>query len=77
MVLNANVAFLAINNIDSNDGTRGPAATASYMSTITSIGAVVVGLLLVRKHRARPRDSADEAVCQSGTGFVESSLTTT
>lgn len=60
VLLNANVAFLAIPSVDVGDGARTPAQLASYFSTVMSIGSVVIGLLLVRKHRNKPHDSATE-----------------
>ncbi|KIJ11345.1 hypothetical protein PAXINDRAFT_101701 [Paxillus involutus ATCC 200175] len=56
VVLNANVAFLGIQSINST------AKTLSYVSTVCSVGAVILGLLLARQHRTRGRDSAEEAV---------------
>ncbi|KAF9225080.1 hypothetical protein BS17DRAFT_778081 [Gyrodon lividus] len=56
VVLNANVAFLAVPNINS------AARTSSYVSMICSVGAVILGLLLVRQNRTKGRDSAEEAV---------------
>ena len=41
---------------------RSPAAIASYISILCSIGSVVLGLMLVRQHRTKNRDFADEAV---------------
>ena len=62
MLLNANVAFLAIPSVDSGDHTRTPTQVASYLSIITSTGSVVVSLLLLRQHRTKPHDSAEEVV---------------
>ena len=62
MLLNANVAFLAIPSVDPGDHTRTPAQLASYISIVTSIGSVVIGLLLLRQHRTKPQDAADEVV---------------
>ena len=62
MLLNANVAFLAIPSVDPGGHTRTPAQLASYLSTIASIGSVVTGLLLLRQYRTKPRDSAEEVV---------------
>jgi len=51
-LLNANIAFLAIQSIDSSGyvGHRSNAQRASYFSIVNSIGAIVLGLLLVRAH---------------------------
>ncbi|KAF8637865.1 hypothetical protein AX17_002491 [Amanita inopinata Kibby_2008] len=56
VLLNANVAFLAIQSVDSQTsvfGHRSSAQRASYVSIIASIGAVVLGLVLVRLHDKR------------------------
>jgi len=60
VLLNANVAFLAIPSVDTGNRTRTPSQLASYLSIITSVGSIVIGLLLLRHHRTKPQDSADE-----------------
>ena len=62
VLLNANVAFLAIPSVDPGNHTRTPAQLASYFSIITSIGSVVAGLLLLQQHRTKPQNSAEENV---------------
>ena len=62
MLLNANVAFLAIPSVDPGNHIRTPAQLASYLSVITSIGSIVIGLLLLRQHRTKPQDAAEEVV---------------
>ncbi|KZT69934.1 hypothetical protein DAEQUDRAFT_232046 [Daedalea quercina L-15889] len=62
VVLNANISFLTINDVDSGTGPRTPAQLASYVSTIASIAAVVIGMLLVRQHRVSPKETATDAV---------------
>ena len=62
MLLNANVAFLAIPSVDSGNHTRTPAQLASYFSVITSVGSVAAGLLLLRYHRNRPLGAIEEIV---------------
>jgi hypothetical protein len=62
VLLNANVAFLAIPSVDPGNHIRTPAQLASYISIVTSIGSVVVGLLLLRQHRTKPHDAAEEVV---------------
>ena len=62
MLLNANVAFLAIPSVDPGNHVRTPAQLASYLSIITSVGSVVTGLLLLRKHRAELLDTAERVV---------------
>ncbi|KAF9235391.1 hypothetical protein BU15DRAFT_64910 [Melanogaster broomeanus] len=56
VVLNANVVFLAVPNINAT------ARTLNYVSTTCSVGAVILGLLLVRQNRTKGRDSAEDAV---------------
>ena len=62
MLLNANVAFLAIPSVDPGSHLRTPAQLASFISIVTSIGSVVVGLLLLRQHRTKPHEAAEEVV---------------
>jgi hypothetical protein len=64
VLLNANVAFLAIPIIASEQGqqSRSPAEVASYFSIASSVGAIILGLLLVRQNRTKSRETADEAV---------------
>jgi len=52
VLLNANVAFLAIQSVDNaaSVGHRSNAQRASYFSIVTSIAAIILGLLLVRQH---------------------------
>jgi hypothetical protein len=52
VLLNANIAFLAIQSVDSSSviGHRSNAQIASYSSAVTSLGAIVLGLILVREH---------------------------
>ncbi|KAF8997287.1 hypothetical protein BDQ17DRAFT_1429153 [Cyathus striatus] len=62
VLLNANVAFLAIQTIDQADHPyRSPGQVSSYLSTIASIGSIILSLLLVRLHRTKEKESAQEA----------------
>ncbi|KAK0237922.1 hypothetical protein EDD85DRAFT_832343 [Armillaria nabsnona] len=63
VLLNANVAFLAIQSVDesSDNPGRSPAQISSYISIIASIGSIILGLLLIRKNRSKARDSSQEA----------------
>ncbi|KAK7676771.1 hypothetical protein QCA50_020239 [Cerrena zonata] len=61
VLLNANVAFLAVPGVNAGDGTRTPAQVTSYISIVTSVGSILIGLLLVRQYRVRPRDTVEEA----------------
>jgi hypothetical protein len=60
--LNANVALLAIQSVDGNNvHNRSPTQLSSYLSILTSIGSIIMGLLLVNHHRDRVRVSPSEA----------------
>ncbi|KAG7448692.1 uncharacterized protein BT62DRAFT_722057 [Guyanagaster necrorhizus] len=63
VLLNANVAFLAIQSVDNSSAKRGrsPAQISSYISIIASIGSIILGLLLIRKNRSKAGDSSTEA----------------
>ncbi|KAE9407934.1 hypothetical protein BT96DRAFT_808664, partial [Gymnopus androsaceus JB14] len=63
VLLNANVAFLAIQSIDnaSNNPGRSPAQIASFLSIVASFGSIILGLVLARKHRAKASDTASDA----------------
>ena len=67
VLLNANVAFLAIPNIATQQGevSRSPSEIASYLSLAASVGATMLGLLLVRQNRTKNRETAEEAVSLS------------
>jgi len=63
VMLNANVAFLAIQSVDVDaDPRRSPAQVSSYLSVIANIGSIILGLLLMRQNRTKSRETADEAV---------------
>ena len=77
MLLNANVAFLAIPSVDPGYGThRTPAQLASYLSVAASIGSIVTGLLLQRQHRTKPHDSAEEVVSYTARSLIPVPLLT-
>ncbi len=67
VLLNANIAFLAIQSIDdsSSDKGRSPAQIASYVSTILSVGSIILGLLLLQKYRHKNRPSHTSRVSYS------------
>ncbi|KAJ7691714.1 hypothetical protein B0H17DRAFT_1062413 [Mycena rosella] len=55
VILAANVSFLAIQSVDQGEGTaqnRSPAQILSYLSTLTSVGGIVVRMLLLIGHQA-------------------------
>jgi len=61
VLLNANVAFLAINSVDVNrDPYRSPAQISSYCSTSASIGSIILGLILVRQNQTKNRETASD-----------------
>ncbi|KAG2042683.1 hypothetical protein BDR03DRAFT_1088430 [Suillus americanus] len=49
VLLNANVGFLSISSVDV--GGRSPVQVASYMSLVSSLGSMILGLLLVSHNR--------------------------
>ena len=52
MVLNANLAFLAIQSVDVNTNPyRSPAQISSYLPVRANIGSIALGLLLMRHNR--------------------------
>ncbi|KAF8982243.1 hypothetical protein BDQ17DRAFT_827858 [Cyathus striatus] len=62
VLLNANVAFLAIQTIDQdNHPYRSPGQVSSYLSMISSIGSIILSLLLVRLNRTKEKDNARDA----------------
>ena len=62
-MLNANVAFLSIQSVDTyNDPYRSPAQISSYCSITASIGSIILGLILVRQSRTKHGETADEVV---------------
>jgi len=61
VLLNANVAFLAIDSVDGGGGTA-PDQIASYMSAVMSVGSIIIGLLLVRQNRSKGREMAEDIV---------------
>lgn len=67
---------MTINDVDPGTGTRHrtPAQIASFVSTIASIGSTVVGLLLIRQYRLKPKDTAQDAVCQCRAGMLRRCL---
>jgi hypothetical protein len=60
VLLNANVGFLAINTVDK--GGRDAIQMASYMSLVTSLGSIVLGLFFVSHDRTSGSNTATEAV---------------
>ena len=51
-MLNANLAFLAIQSVDvDTNAYRSPAQISSYLSVTANIGSIVLGLLLMQHNR--------------------------
>ncbi|KAL5523131.1 hypothetical protein ACEPAF_1398 [Sanghuangporus sanghuang] len=71
VLVNANVAFLAIPSIVSDDLGPGlltsPAGVVSQISIIASLASIIIGLLLVRQMRIGTKDSGEDYLA-----FVES-----
>ncbi|KAJ7664314.1 hypothetical protein B0H17DRAFT_301858 [Mycena rosella] len=64
VMLNANVAFLSIQSVDQGGFSlpdRTPAQISSYLSTLMSIGSVIIGLLLLKQNRNPDRVTAEDA----------------
>ncbi|KAJ2926596.1 hypothetical protein H1R20_g10502, partial [Candolleomyces eurysporus] len=63
VLLNANVAYLAIQSIDPDQrGYRSPVQIGCYLSIVASIGSIILGLLLLRQNRTRIHGTKDEVV---------------
>ncbi|KAJ2925385.1 hypothetical protein H1R20_g11714, partial [Candolleomyces eurysporus] len=61
VLLNANVAYLAIQSIDTQlPGHRSPVQIGCYLSIVASIGSIILGLLLLRQNRSRIHGTMDE-----------------
>ncbi|KAJ7730712.1 hypothetical protein B0H14DRAFT_2409556 [Mycena olivaceomarginata] len=61
VVLNVNVAFLAISSVDAatgSDGSRSMLQISSYISAIASMGSIMLGLTLIRKIRPKGKETA-------------------
>lgn len=61
MLLNANVGFLAINTVDNGNGTA-LRQIASYLSLMSSLASIVLGLVFVGYNRTESRNSVSAAV---------------
>ncbi|KZT02873.1 uncharacterized protein LAESUDRAFT_729863 [Laetiporus sulphureus 93-53] len=59
VLINANISFMTINEVDSGVGPRTPAQIASLVSTAASIGSVLAGLLLMRSYRLTSTEDAN------------------
>lgn len=60
MLLNANVAFLQTPRASSLFA----AELSSYFSVSTSVGSIVLGLLLVRQNQTKDRETAADVVSE-------------
>ncbi|KAL0573615.1 hypothetical protein V5O48_008345 [Marasmius crinis-equi] len=63
VLLNANVAFLAIQSVDeaTAEPHRSPAQILSFLSVVSSIGSVIIGLMLTRKNKVNHKEGAQDA----------------
>jgi len=64
VLLNADLAFLSIQSVDNGGNLvvqRSAAQIFCYISTVTSIGSIILALLLVRQNRGKSRQTAEEA----------------
>jgi hypothetical protein len=65
VLLNANVGLLSIQSVDQGGvglPNRTPTQISCYLSTLTSIGAIIIGLLLVKRFRNWDRDRDRQTV---------------
>lgn len=63
VMLNANMALLAIQSIDEvTPPFRSPTQIASYLSVVASIGSILLGLLLIKMNRIRLTETAPDAL---------------
>ncbi|KZT04473.1 uncharacterized protein LAESUDRAFT_296031 [Laetiporus sulphureus 93-53] len=62
VLLNANISFMTITDVDDGTNPRTWAQVVSFVSTIASIGSTIVGLLLLRQYRLKPKDTSQDAV---------------
>ncbi|KAJ3552907.1 hypothetical protein NP233_g12767 [Leucocoprinus birnbaumii] len=64
VMLNANVALLSVQTLDTNDplDSRKPAQIAAYLSIVASIGSILIGLLLIKMNRIRLTETAPDAL---------------
>jgi hypothetical protein len=65
VLLTANVAFLAIPGVGPGGDTRTLTQIVSYISIVTSLGCLVTGLVLIRHHKTKLQDAAEEVVSYS------------
>ncbi|TFK49086.1 hypothetical protein OE88DRAFT_1646661 [Heliocybe sulcata] len=64
VMLTVDISFLAIQSVDVGSqevNLRCAAQIAIYLSTVASVGSIILGLLLSRQHRAIARDDAEVA----------------
>ncbi|KAJ7770192.1 hypothetical protein DFH07DRAFT_806033 [Mycena maculata] len=61
ILLNANVAFLDIPNVESEGPSQSLTQIFSYISTVLVIGSIILGLMLGRQHRTKHIGRAVEA----------------
>ncbi|KAF5311156.1 hypothetical protein D9619_008037 [Psilocybe cf. subviscida] len=59
IMLNANVAFLAIQSVDIAAPSRSWAQIFSYALTVANLACMILGLLLMRQNRTKKRETAE------------------
>lgn len=66
MILNANVAFLAIQSVDVKEDfpDRSGAQIACYISVSFAIGSILIGLVLDARNRANTMETAGKMVSE-------------
>ena len=70
VILNANVAFLAIHSVDNTTDRRSAAQIASYISVVASLGSVMMALTLLRQYRTKNIRDANQVVSRLNLSFV-------
>ncbi|KAJ3516741.1 hypothetical protein NLJ89_g928 [Agrocybe chaxingu] len=60
VMLNANMALLAIQSVDEEGPMKSGVQISGYLSVVASIGSIILGLLLIRQNRTKSRETADD-----------------
>ena len=75
IVLAANVAFMAVPNFDPNNSASiSIYQVPSVLSTIASLGSILMSLILIRQHRTKAKETAGEAVSKLRRGLNRSDI---
>lgn len=73
VILTANMAFLAIQSVDNGGNlvpNRSVAQVASYISIVTSLGSILLSLLLIRQNRSKKNNAAEAVSLSSFAGDI-------